>query len=329
MVVIGSTILPHGCLVFDGNENSNIKECIDRYNNMDDQRLKEGARKLYTACENVVSDVLTLKPELIILHTPHSIHVEETVGVMLNEVAAGSAEWNENWKDFHISLNMDSENSTNLVKEFREKNIPAKGITNFTRTFPAPLRWGQVVPLWFIENKIKNLKYIIVSQYLPPKGIARELDKYVVHKDMGNVLYNFAEHLSERVLFVISGDLAHKHQTDCTQEVYLPDPTSTVLRTPDEEHASKFDDLIGKWVTQGNNEMLKDYSWESSCVKYLHEATEIHPKALSCGLGGFYVLHGFLEELSKSKKCKSKLYENCFPTYFGMLVALFTFEEMQ
>ena len=116
MVVVGSAILPHGCLIFDGDENSERQECLDRRKNMKDERLKIGSKSLYKACESVAHDIAKLKPNLIILHTPHSIHIENSVGVILNEVAAGSAELNGHWKDFQISLELDPENSVNLLE---------------------------------------------------------------------------------------------------------------------------------------------------------------------------------------------------------------------
>ena len=326
MVVIGSAILPHGCLIFDGDENSESQECLDRRKNMKDERLKIGSKSLYKACESVAHDIAKLKPNLIILHTPHSIHIENSVGVILNEVAAGSAEWNGHWKDFQISLELDPENSVNLLEELRKKNITANGVTSFSFRFPAPLRWGQVVPLWFVEKPQMKMKYIIVTQHSPPKGLAREIKKFDTYREIGKVIFDFADNLNERVVFLISGDLSHKHQTDCTDEIYLPDPTATVLRTSDEENASKFDDLIGKWITQGKDKKMLEYVWHKTCAAFLDEATEIQEKALSCGLGGFHVLQGFLEELMKFSTSKSKLYEKCSPTYYGMLVAFFTVE---
>ena len=51
--------------------------------------------------------------------------------------------------------------------------------------------------------------------------------------------------LKERVLYVVSGDLAHSHTTDCTTPLYLPDPRWNM---PISDTALPFDICVENWL---------------------------------------------------------------------------------
>ena len=45
-----------------------------------------------------------MKPDLIILDSPHGIKLSESFAVYLNATAKGTAEWNDEWTEFKVSL---------------------------------------------------------------------------------------------------------------------------------------------------------------------------------------------------------------------------------
>lgn len=70
--------------------------------------------------------------------------------------------------------------------------------------------------LWFCLDT----KYIITTNDFKPKSSTVEDWRL----DAGKRLAKFIEKLTEKVIVVISGDLAHYHPTICRNPLYLPDP---------------------------------------------------------------------------------------------------------
>jgi len=59
-------------------------------------------------------------------------------------------------------------------------------------------------------------------------------------------------------------------------------------------------------------------------MPFLRRAAELDPRALSCGIKGFVVLHGLLAEFIRGgSKFKPHLKDRSVPTYYGMLAATF------
>jgi aromatic ring-opening dioxygenase LigB subunit len=110
----------------------------------------------------------------------------------------------------------------------------------------------------------------------------------------------FFEKLSERVFFVVSGDLSHTHPTDCQDPLYMPNPLWSLPSST--EFSSLYDSLIEKWVLTQDEKVLED-------------AINAEGGALSCGLDGFVLLQGLI---NKEAQFKSKVYANVAPTYYGI-----------
>lgn len=78
----------------------------------------------------------------------------------------------------------------------------------------APIRWAEVVPLWFINSKTDSdkVKYLIVATARNTEGL----------DVIGKAFHEFVSGLEQRVALVMSGDLAHTHETTCNIPLYLP-----------------------------------------------------------------------------------------------------------
>lgn len=117
-----------------------------------------------------------------------------------------------------------------LKSRLSEQGVGVAGITPFSSAVEAPLRWGEAVPLWFIEQALKQQQpqedeveddqgierktttssttYIILSQptrRIEPEQMAADLRR------LGEALSAFFEERTERAVVAISGDLAHTH----------------------------------------------------------------------------------------------------------------------
>ena len=112
------------------------------------------------------------------------------------------------------------------------------------------------------------------------------------HDDSG-----YIDALAERVVVLISSDLAHTHLANGPYG-YSP-------------AAKPFDAAIGRWAT--------DPLAHASAL--LKEAAGLEAHALSCGFTGLVMLHGAL--LAEKPRWSPHLLANRAPTYYGMMVATF------
>lgn len=217
MVVVGAAILPHGAMVFDGDPNSVSPACRERNSSMP-SNLIGNCSKLYNSCERVGDHVAKMDPDFVLLVTPHGIALSSgSYGVYMANAARGNALWNDCFQDIELSIPLDTEISKKLLGFVQQKGFKADGIITFSLA-EAPLRWGEVIPLWFVNKKVDSdkVKYVIVT-------FARIYDEEGFNAGaMGRALHEFAASLQQRVAVVISGDLAHTHTTDYSIPLYLP-----------------------------------------------------------------------------------------------------------
>ena len=276
------------------------------------------------ACERIAS----LKPDIVILHTPHGISLSKSVGIYMNSIAKGNALWNGKWDEFGVEIPLDTDLALKIIQHFEEDGIDAQGVNSFART-EAPLRWGEVVPLWYLEQQFKKSdqqpKYVILSQSMK-KGNASQ-DKMTI----GKSLAKFVNSLEARVVFAVSGDLSHAHtHRDTDNPLYFPDPRWNM---PKSDKAAVFDRAIEGWANSSNVDLIgsdtklpsydKAKAWDITlAAAWLDHAIELQPEALSCGIGGFIVLHGILSQYDK--KIDSQVFGRFAPTYYGMIAVVFS-----
>ena len=80
------------------------------------------------------------------------------------------------------------------------------------------LRWGEVIPLWFFRDlTAAGVKVVIFSN---PLSRSKSSPGFKEITSVGSSVSRFMNSLKERVLYVVSGDLAHSHTTDCTTPLY-------------------------------------------------------------------------------------------------------------
>ena len=213
MVFVGAAILPHGAMIFDGDPNSDSAACRERNSTMPPDLVKD-CSALYSSCERAADLVAEMNPEVVLLVTPHGISLSSgALAVYTTNAACGNALWNDTWQDIEVSVPLDAQLSGRLLDFVLKQGLKADGIIPFSR-MEAPLRWGEVVPLWFVNRKIDsdNAKYIVLSA-------GRQSEGFEV---IGKALHDFASTLHQRLVVVISGDLAHTHKMAYSIPLYLP-----------------------------------------------------------------------------------------------------------
>lgn len=306
--VIAAYVIPHGGLALDPSHTN--------FTNSTDQQL---AQALHENLVKLCQDVAEQKPDIIFLSTPHGIMDLDRFLIYLNSEAAGVAYADncDKARNCSVSLNISlaANESLNLVHYLKKSHkvsgisgfgppagssapkirLPSEGADDSFDQTAIPLRWGEIIPLYFIPQ-VQTRKFIILSHPSRRYNHSETMIPELLH--LGRSLYLRLHHLKQRVAVIISADLAHTHQKDGPYGY----STST----------QPFDDAVGVWL-----KTLDPTALLETAAGYVNEA-------LSCGYTGLVMLHGMLSE-GGLKRWTTKLLINAHPTYYGMALASMKF----
>ena len=294
--IVGALVIPHG-------DFSYAPELLPH-----NSKSRAAAEKVHSAAISLAKMVSELNPDVIFLSTPHGTELSNDFATYLNSngsgfAAIGSDLHNKSRPPNNVPLtpheiSLSPNISLDLTNYLRSLGQNVSGIKSFADSEPAALRWGEVVPLLFIPEAVRNsTRTIIWSQPLRRyKQSAEMVDELLqVGRLTGSFLNN---KVKERVLVIISSDLAHTHLASGPYGY---------------SNASEpFDLAISQWLENPyrNSDAL------------LHTARNLEDRALSCGFTGLVLLHGMLFE--GPGHWDTKLLANEHPTYYGMAVGTVT-----
>ncbi|BFZ00578.1 hypothetical protein BsWGS_03620 [Bradybaena similaris] len=286
--ILANFVMPHGGIALD-----------PTHFNTTSPAALEQAWEIHRASKQVGEEIAALKPDLIVLSTPHGVSDLRNFLLYLNPLASGIADTDNCHCPpccYNVSVSVDTEMSQSIVEALGyEKNV--SGLSAFgppsRSSAPFPLRWGEVIPFHFIPG-LNEFKVVILSHPSP---------RYTHHARMvpellslGSSLYSILETSPKRVVVIISCDLAHTHSASGPYGY---------------SNASEpFDEACGKWATT----LQADY--------LLTTATSLVDRARSCGYTGLVTLHGLLEA-GGITSWNASLRVNLHPSYYGMIVASF------
>lgn len=175
-----------------------------------------------------------------------------------------------------------------------------------------PLRWGEVIPWWFINQAAENVGFqlppvIFIGQ--PSKRIEGTQRMIPELLKLGENIFQWIqtnENVAlKRIAMVISSDLSHYHSAD---------PTSPY---PHSEFATVFDGFIEEWANIERNSKRELESYE----KVVTRAGGLVDRIGSCGYTGLVTLHGFLNKaVQAGLQFQARLVYYSVPTYYGMMV---------
>ncbi len=223
------------------------------------------------AYRKVAEEVAALKPETIIISSPHSIMYADYFHISPGKRATGDM------GQFRASqVKFDVEYDTDLVAEIcaisdsygQEKdNITSLEVQGFPAGTmgerDSSLDHGTMIPLYYIREKYTDFKVVRIGL----SGLSLP-----VHYEMGQIIQQAVERTGVRAVYIASGDLSHKMKKD--------GPYGFAKEGPE------YDDQIMEVCASGEFDRLLDFD-EVFCEK-----------AAECGHRSFVMMAGALDGLS-------------------------------
>eukprot|EP01084_Bolivina_argentea_P181670 313728_1 len=293
--IIGAAILPHGDFAFDPDLLPN----------------KIGAKILHESCVSVAEWIMNdMKPDLIFFTTPHGLKLHNNFLIYENDIESGNAMIGDDLHDalfkshkIHLDISTNKPLAQKLTYLLKQLGNNVEGLSSFGKHETLPLKWGEIIPIKYLENVNKNLPEFIIYSF--PKI----RHKYYIEQLLFNgfSLFNILD--DERItgdiniMIMISADLAHTHYN------------KKVMPYGNCDCAQLFDDNISKWIKTMNRDfLLKDARYQQL------------KGAKSCGFNGFVLLQGIFDASMEEENTDwmSQLHANYHPTYYGMAVGNFT-----
>ena len=241
-------------------------------------------QKTIDACNKVGEEIGELKPETIVIITPHGTMFSDTLAVSNEDHIKGNFNQFREF-DTYIEGRIDKEFNKKLIKICNEKQIPATGIDSnilkrFHREFE--LDHGAMIPMYFINKFYKNYKIVHVT-YTALSDI--QLYKF------GMAIKETAKKLNKKVVFIASGDLSHRLTEDGPYE-YSPE-------------GAKFDKTLLDNLQKGD--VLGVFNMDNYMVQSAGE----------CGLRSIFIMLGAME----GEEVRGNLlsYEGPFGVGYGVM----------
>ena len=226
------------------------------------------------------------RPDVVVVATPHNVHISNALGVIVAGRVAGKLE--EMSPPIVLDVPSDVELAVGVLQSLDAAGLPCVGVSfgsNDVALAVAPMDWGVLIPLWFMGGRHEPPVPVVV---VTP---ARELPASD-HVTAGAAIAAAAAASKRRVAFIASADHGHAH---------LP-------KGPFGFHpaAAEFDALVCDLVRSNRLESLVDI--DRDMVENA-KADSWWQMLMLCG-----ATQGWRGELIS--------YEA--PTYFGMLTATYS-----
>ena len=232
--------------------------------------------------------VASAEPDVVVVATPHNVHIGGHMAVLTPSNVAGQLE--EAASPVTLQSPVDRELALAMQASMSGAGVPTVTVSfggNVPAEAVAPLDWGTLIPLWHITRHAGQVPVVVVAP-------ARDLDA-AAHVRAGSAIVATARGAGKRVAFVASADQGHGHDAEGPYGFH---PESAV-----------FDDQVTDVVRRGA----------------LSELTAFDPAAVRAAAADSWwqmlMLHGALQEDGGLFSSEVLAYEA--PTYYGMLTAVF------
>ena len=272
MIVFGA-IAPHGPIAV-------TEACTD-------EEL-ELARATRNGFEELARRCAAAAPDVVLVATPHSVHVEGAMAVVLSSGMEGAVAGTDG-RTIVLECEIDRELSALALDAIRSAGVAAVGVSfggNRLEEAVMPMDWGTLIPLWQLGGRAEPpLRVVVVS---PARDLTPE-----AHVVAGSALADAAARSRKRVVFVASADHGHAHSADGP---YGYDPAS-----------AEYDACVTRIV--GENRLVDLLELDPDFVE----------RAAADSWWQLLMLHGAL-----GAGWTSELLSYEVPSYYGMLCASFT-----
>lgn len=229
----------------------------------------------------------TAAPETVVVLTPHNVHIEGAMAVIVAGTLEGVV--GENGREISMTSPVDVALALAILDDLERAGISATSVSyggNRTAEASMPMDWGALIPLWFMGGRAEPpVSVVLVS---PARDLPAES-----HVAAGRVIAEAAARAGKRVGLIASADHGHAHDPDGP---YGFDPASAV-----------YDRRIVEIVRENRLERLLEI--DSAFVA----------EAQADSWWQMLVLHG-----ATGGAFEAELLSYEAPTYFGMLCASFT-----
>jgi len=241
MSILGAFIVPHPPLIIPevgrGDEKK-IQKTIDSYH-------------------EIAKRIAELKPDTIIITTPHSILYSDYFHISPGSGAKGNFE-RFGAKDVSFSVEYDVSFVKELEALAKRKMIEAGTLGERD----SGLDHGTMVPLYFVNQYLKDYKLVRIGL----SGLS-----VTDHYRLGRCIKETADKLKRRIVFIASGDLSHKLKED--------GPYGFA------KEGVEFDRRITEAMSKGD------------LLSFLNFSPDFCEAAAECGLRSFIIMAGALSGL--------------------------------
>ncbi|MCR5332247.1 MAG: AmmeMemoRadiSam system protein A [Lachnospiraceae bacterium] len=156
-------------------------------------------RKTTDSYMRVAGEIAGLKPDTIIISSPHSVMYSDYFHISPGKTAHGSfSEFGA--PDVRFDVEYDTEFVDCLSGLAADRHFPAGTLGEKNRA----LDHGTMVPLYFIMQKYRDFRLVRTGL----SGLDLPM-----HYEYGMMIRDTAERLGRRVVYIASGDLSHKLQS--------------------------------------------------------------------------------------------------------------------
>jgi aromatic ring-opening dioxygenase LigB subunit len=193
MIVFGA-IAPHGPIAV-------AEACTD-----EELELAASTRAGF---EELARHCAAAEPEVLLVTTPHSVHVQGAMAVVTSARMEGAVAGTDG-RTIMLECEIDHELSTLALDTLRAAGVAAVGVSfggNRLEEAVMPMDWGTLIPLWQLGGRgDPPLRAVVVS---PARDLSAE-----AHVDAGRALADAAARSGKRIAFVASADHGHAHTAD-------------------------------------------------------------------------------------------------------------------
>ena len=240
--------------------------------------------KTSVACEKIGREIADIKPDTIVIVTPHGPMFSDAVAISAGKHIYGDLN-QFRCSNIKISLDLDEEFVTSLSLKCHLEGIQSvliddKLLGRYGRKLE--LDHGSIVPLYFINKYYNDYKLVHITY-----SMIGDLNLY----KLGILISNTAEELNRKTVFIASGDLSHKLKEE--------GPYSYSLYGP------KFDKEFIE--TLENGDVVKCFNLDDTMVE----------ESAQCGLYSVYTLLGSMQ--GNGIKGTLLSYEGPFGVGYGVM----------
>ena len=219
MSILGSFILPHPPIMLaqvGGAETAKVEKTI-------------------SAVRQISQNIAAMKPETVIIISPHGPLFSDAITISAEPRLVG------NMKKFNApQVKIDIENDLELVERIALL-ANSEGIHCFPITEESKIKYGfeqgvdhgTMVPLYFINNEMKDFKIVNITYSFFPNE---------THYRFGTVIRQAIEQIDRKTVIIASGDLSHRLSNDAPSGY--------------DKRGAEFDNIFTQQIAEGTIEKL-------------------------------------------------------------------------